>query len=82
MANAALDGTLNEIATRHNPIFDLEVPQSCPNVPDAILRPRDTWRDTAAYDAQARKLAKMFHDNFKEFAAGMPENIRAAGPTT
>jgi phosphoenolpyruvate carboxykinase (ATP) len=80
MVNAALDGTLNKIATWHDSIFGLEVPQSCPNVPEAILRPRNTWRGTAAYDAQARKLAKMFHDNFKGFVEDVPENIRAAGP--
>jgi len=80
MVNAALDGTLNDIPTWHDPIFGFEVPQSCPNVPDHILQPRETWRDKAAYDAQAKKLAVMFNNNFEKFADDVPGNIRAAGP--
>lgn len=80
MVNAALNGTLNEIATWHDPIFGFEVPVSCPGVPDAIIHPRDTWDDAAAYDEQARKLAAMFHENFKNYEEDVTENIRRAGP--
>ena len=37
--------------------------------PAEVLKPRNTWKDTAAYDRQARKLAQMFADNFKTFEA-------------
>ena len=36
-------------------------------MPAEVLKPRNTWKDPAAYDAQARKLARMFVDNFKAF---------------
>lgn len=39
-----------------------------------------TWKDKAAYDAQAAKLAKMFADNFKAFEATAAPEIKAAGP--
>ena len=53
---------------------------TCPDVPDEVLWPRDTWADPDAYDAQARKLATMFLENFARFADGVGEAVRAAGP--
>ena len=79
MVHAALDGKLDGIATRTDPIFGLSVPQSVPNVPVEVLDPRGTWSDTAAYDAQAKKLAEMFRTNFEKFGSVAP-NIKAAGP--
>jgi len=61
-------------------IFGLAVPEKCPGVPDDVLYPRATWADTAAYDAQTKKLAGMFAENFEQFTAHVPETVRAAGP--
>ena len=80
MVNAALDGRLEDVPTWHDPVFGVEVPENCPDVPAEILRPRDTWRDPAAYDAQAAKLARMFHDNFQNYTEEVSERIAAAGP--
>jgi phosphoenolpyruvate carboxykinase (ATP) len=44
------------------------------------LNPRDTWDDKAAYDEQAKKLAQMFVDNFKQFEEGATQEIRDAAP--
>ena len=80
MVNAALDGKLADVPTRQDPVFGFEVPEHCPGVPDTLLQPRDSWTDGAAYDAQAKKLAGMFHENFKTFADQTDEAIRNAGP--
>jgi len=80
MVRAALDGRLDGVPTVTDPIFGVEVPTSCPGVPDEILQPRDTWPDSAEYDRQARKLARMFVENFDQFEGGVTEGIRAAGP--
>ena len=81
MVNAALDGVLDHVATTTDPIFGFAVPTSCPGVPAEVLIPANTWQDKDAYNAQARKLAKMFVDNFANFAQGTPAEIIAAGPT-
>jgi phosphoenolpyruvate carboxykinase (ATP) len=80
MIRAALSGALDSVTCEKDPIFNLEVPTSCPDVPASVLRPRDTWADGAAYDAQARKLARMFRDNFKTFESSVGADVLAAGP--
>ena len=62
------------------PLFGLTVPTECPGVPAEILTPRNTWNDKAAYDAQAKKLAGMFAENFKTFADQVNSEVRQAGP--
>jgi phosphoenolpyruvate carboxykinase (ATP) len=64
----------------HDPKFNLDVPTSCPDVPNDVLNPRNTWPDAAAYDQQADKLARMFVENFKPFEQGVSAAVRAAGP--
>ncbi len=80
MVNAVLDGKLDDVPTRRHPVFGLEVPESCPGVPADILDPRGSWRDPVAYDAQARKLAGMFQDNFSKFEDEVTDEIKAAQP--
>jgi phosphoenolpyruvate carboxykinase (ATP) len=80
MINAALDGDLDNVTYETDPIFGLEVPQSCPNVPEEVLNPRNTWEDKAAYDAQAKKLAGMFVENFKQFEDQVTKEVKAATP--
>jgi phosphoenolpyruvate carboxykinase (ATP) len=80
MVRAALSGALDDVPTRTDPVFGVEVPVRCPDVPARVLWPRDTWADKDAYDRQARKLARMFVDNFVQFEDGVSEQIRAAGP--
>ncbi|MBA2275723.1 MAG: phosphoenolpyruvate carboxykinase (ATP) [Chloroflexi bacterium] len=80
MVRAALDGRLDGVPTRTDPIFGVEVPTSCPGVPDEVLQPRDTWPDPEAYDRQAQKLAGMFVENFRQFQDGVTGGIRSAGP--
>jgi phosphoenolpyruvate carboxykinase (ATP) len=80
MVHAILGGTLEGVPTREDPVFGLHVPESCPDVPSEVLDPRGTWQDGDRYDAQARKLAAMFAENFKAFEEQVPEAVRKAGP--
>ena len=80
MVNAALDGELDDVAFVADPVFGVQVPVSVPDVPAEVLQPRNTWTDKAAFDAQAKKLAKMFQDNFKQFEENVTDAIKTAGP--
>jgi phosphoenolpyruvate carboxykinase (ATP) len=80
MIAAALSGQLDAVGFDVDPVFNLEVPKSCPEVPAEVLKPRNTWKDQAAYDQQARKLAQMFVDNFRTFEGSASADVRAAGP--
>jgi phosphoenolpyruvate carboxykinase (ATP) len=80
MVRAAINGELDDAEFVEDPIFRLAVPTAVPGVPDAILRPRDTWADPDAYDSAARRIAGMFHANFEKYADGVPEAVRTAGP--
>jgi len=80
MINAALDGKLDGVEYVKDPVFGLQVPTSCPNVPAEVLTPRNTWGDKAAYDGQTRKVAQMFADNFKHFEKNVSDSVREAGP--
>ncbi|MBP7147609.1 MAG: phosphoenolpyruvate carboxykinase (ATP) [Acidobacteria bacterium] len=63
MARCALSGELDAGRWRVDPTFGVEVPTSCPGVPDELLDPRRTWRDPQAFETQARTLADMFAKN-------------------
>ena len=76
----ALSGALDTVPYQLDPVSNLDVPQQVPGVPGDVLNPRNTWKNGAAYDEQARKLAEMFIDNFKAFEAEAAPDVRAAGP--
>jgi phosphoenolpyruvate carboxykinase (ATP) len=80
LLNAALSGELKGQAMRTDPVFGFQVPLALPGVDAKILTPRDTWADSAAYDAMATRLVDMFNTNFERFAAQVDADVRAAGP--
>ena len=82
MIRAALSGALDGVTYETDPIFNLNVPQQCPDVPAEVLNPRQTWPNGADYDAQAVRLARMFTENFKEFEGGVTADVLAAGPNS
>jgi phosphoenolpyruvate carboxykinase (ATP) len=79
IVNEVLAGRLDNAKTETDPIFGLEVPVEINGVPSSVLKQRQTWKNGAAYDAQAKKLAGMFRDNFEHFA-NVDGAIKNAGP--
>ncbi|WP_461532519.1 phosphoenolpyruvate carboxykinase (ATP) [Sinomicrobium sp.] len=80
MINAALRGDLKDVEYQKHPVFGLEVPQSCPDVPSEVLNPRNTWEDKEAYDQKLESLSEAFKENFSKFEANANEEILAGAP--
>jgi phosphoenolpyruvate carboxykinase (ATP) len=78
LLTAALDGSLKGAAFRRDPNFGFEVPVAVPGVDAALLDPRRTWADAAAYDRQAKKLVQMFADNFGQYVPFIDAEVKAA----
>ena len=64
LLNAALEGGFDDVELEVQPILGVKMPTSCAGVDNAILNPRDTWDDPAAYDEAALKLRSMFRANY------------------
>ena len=79
IVNAALAGELDKVKTQTDPIFGLAIPTEIKGVPARVLNPRETWPDPAAYDAQAKRLAGMFRENFDKFGS-VDAATKNAGP--
>lgn len=80
MITAALNGELDGVDYTEHEVFGLAMPTECPNVPNEILSPRNTWDSAEAYDRAAAKLAHKFNDNFAKFSDYADEEIMAGAP--
>ncbi len=80
MITAALNGTLNNVGYRTHSIFGAEIPMVCPDVPNEILSPRETWKDDHAFYKKANDLANRFNENFKKFEKFANEEITEGSP--
>ncbi len=81
MITAALAGQLDAVPYAEHAIFGVAIPQTCPDVPNEVLNPRDTWQDKDAYDQKALHLARAFVNNFGKYAAHASDDILAGAPS-
>ncbi|MEP2774090.1 MAG: phosphoenolpyruvate carboxykinase (ATP) [Fulvivirga sp.] len=81
LITAALDGDLDDVSFIEHDVFGLMMPTTCPNVPEEVLSPRNTWDDKEAYDTKANALANAFNKNFEKFSDYANDEIMAAAPT-
>ncbi len=78
--DAIQNNDFDNVETVIDPEFGFEIPTSCPNVPAELLVPKNTWDDKSKYQEIKEKLVHLFQNNFKEFEAGVNQDILAAGP--
>jgi len=79
--NAILDGSIQKCEFETMPIFNLAIPKELNGVETNVLNPKNTWEDKNAYDEMAKKLAKMYIENFKKYILKDSEfDYSAAGP--
>jgi phosphoenolpyruvate carboxykinase (ATP) len=81
MVEAATMGELDRVEFRRHPIFNLDMPVTCPGVPAEILDPQATWSDADQYEIRAHEIAGMFADNFEKFVDSVPPEVTKAGPS-
>jgi len=67
IVHAVLDGTLADAEYRTDPVFGLQVPKSCPDVPSNILDPSNGWKDKEKYKTEAGKLNDKFEEVYNKF---------------
>lgn len=80
MITAALEGKLDNVTFDTLPVFDLQIPTTCDNVPSELLNPKTTWTDKTAYDETLNKLAAQFVKNFEQFVSETSVDILNAAP--
>ena len=76
-----LAGDLDDVPCEKDPVFNIDVPLSCPGVPPEVLRPRQTWANPADYDAQAAKLAAMMAERAMAMTAATAMATATAAAT-
>ncbi|RMF45081.1 MAG: phosphoenolpyruvate carboxykinase (ATP) [Anaerolineae bacterium] len=80
LLNAALNGELDDVAFYQDPVFGFYVPKTCPNVPESVLYPAQSWPKEDEYWRKYRQLAARFVENFRKFEPDCPPEVVAAGP--
>ena len=80
LIQAALNGSLKKVEYRKHPVFNMMMPCTCPDVPEELLNPRNTWKNKNEYDEQAKMLAGLFVKNFKTYESKVSKEILAAAP--
>jgi phosphoenolpyruvate carboxykinase (ATP) len=80
LLNAALDGKLDNVEFRKDKLFGFEVPLSCPEVPEDVLEPSNSWGNKNEYWQKYDALAARFIENFKLYKKGCSPEVVNAGP--
>jgi phosphoenolpyruvate carboxykinase (ATP) len=73
-----LNGALEKGEFVKDPLFGFLIPKTCEGVPQEILNPALAGGDKARYEERARKLAKDFKENFRQFEKDAPKEVSAA----
>ncbi|MDR8394665.1 phosphoenolpyruvate carboxykinase (ATP) [Aliifodinibius sp. S!AR15-10] len=80
MLSELLQGNLDEVEFRTDPVFGLAVPKYISGVPKNLLFPRDTWSNKQKYDRTANRLSTLFRENFEEYRGELNKDLTKAGP--
>jgi len=80
LLNSALNGKLDNVKYKKDPIFGFEMPLECPDVPTEVLDPSSSWSDGKEYEKKYIQLAQRFIENFKKYETHTAKEIADAGP--
>lgn len=80
MITAALKGQFDNSEFIKHETFCVDIPVSCPDVPDQVLDPKNTWSDKSDYNNKASELASAFIKNFEKYLNFANDEILAGAP--
>ncbi|UCH84460.1 MAG: phosphoenolpyruvate carboxykinase (ATP), partial [Candidatus Latescibacterota bacterium] len=80
LLDAALTGQLDDVQYRQDKLFGFEVPLTCPEVPEDVLEPSNSWGNKDEYWKKYDALAARFIENFKLFEKGCSREVIDSGP--
>jgi len=80
MITAVLENQMEDISYTNFATFNFKIPSFCPNVPNEILHPRNSWGDKKEYNTKREELAQMFIENFEQYASMISQDIKSAAP--
>ena len=80
LLHAALEGKLDDVEYREDRLFGFDVPIACPDVPEDVLVPSESWGNKDEYWRQYDALAARYIENFKLYAEACPPEVLVAGP--
>ena len=76
IVDAVLTGKLENVEFHKDPVFQFEIPVTCPGVDDSMLDPRNIARDQGEYELRANGLASDFMDDFSQFSQLVPKSVK------
>lgn len=76
LVHAALNGFLDDVEVRVDPVFQFGVPASCPGLEADLLDPRLLASDEGEYEVRANRLATDFLQDFDQFIEDVPGSVR------
>ena len=65
LVKAAIGGALDDAEYDRDELFRLNVPRSCPGIPDGVLSPQTYWADNDRYLREREHLASLFEASRK-----------------
>ena len=65
LVKAAIGGALDDAEYDRDELFRLNVPRSCPGIPDGVLSPQTYWADSDRYQRERAHLAALFEQSRK-----------------
>ena len=73
LIDGIFDGSLDHSDYTHYETLNLSIPNRMGSIGKELLHPWASWEKREEYEAQARKLASMFIENFKQYEDGSGE---------
>ncbi|WP_185850948.1 phosphoenolpyruvate carboxykinase (ATP) [Blattabacterium cuenoti] len=80
LVQQALNGFFTKNCYDIYPIFNFQIPRSCPGVPSEMLNPKNIWKNKKMYQKQVENLVKKFIKHFSVYRKYADKKILSGEP--